>query len=333
MSKQREYKLVPQFLKSVNGRTVDGVFSVAGVIDDYGDIVHVGSFAKTIAERGSKILHLWQHDFYSPPTAVIETLREIDRGDLPEIIQAKYPEATGGAMVTRTYIESARGDEILAAIKAGSPLQMSYGYDAIRYEFEELEDGTVVRHLNEQRLWETSDVLWGANEATTASKHNPSIPIETLLGQLDRWLTGIKEGRRNAGEDLNRINKIATLAIELGATAVVLAQKEDDEKSTIGRIAAKNAEEETEPAAEEETEPIVVITKSDVEEETEPAETEPEPEDQAEAETDETADPGYDSGEYEDEILDTEDERQAEPKMSDSLTFIFADLDLLLMEI
>jgi HK97 family phage prohead protease len=229
MAKQQtEFKSVPQYIKSVDGRTVEGVFGVFGNLDSYNDISHPGSFAKTIAERGGKVLHLWQHDFWSPPTAVVTSLREIERLELPAVVQAKFPEATGGAAVKRTYIESPRADEILALIKAGSPLEMSYGYDAIRVEYEETEDHGTVRHLLEQRLWETSDVLWGANSATTVSKARPSIPLDTLLGQLDNYLSGMKEGRRNAEGDLERINTIATLAYELGATSVKLVTSEDE---------------------------------------------------------------------------------------------------------
>lgn len=249
MNEKTQFKLVPQFVKGIDGRTVDGIFSVFDVIDGYNDIVHKGSFAKTIQERSDSVLHLWQHDFYSPPTATIEKLEEIDRSELPQLIRAKYPEASGGAMVSRKYIESPRADEVLAAIKAGSPLQMSYGYDAIRYEYEEDEESQrTIRHLREQRLWETSDVLWGANQATQASKIlRPSIPMETLLGQLDKWLTNIKAGRRNAEKDMQRINKIATLALELGATAVVLAPADDEENDEgkaldeIGKAAIEQA--------------------------------------------------------------------------------------------
>jgi HK97 family phage prohead protease len=324
--KTHEYKMVPQFVKMVEGRTVDGIFSVAGIIDSYGDIVHAGSFAKTIAERSGDILHLWQHDFWSPPTAVISELREIGRDELPEEVRSKYPDATGGAMVRRKYIESARADEVLAAIAAGSPLQMSYGYDAIRYEFEELDDGQVVRHLNEQRLWETSDVLWGANQATQASKEAPSIPIETLMGQLDRWLSSIKAGRRNAEKDLERINKIGILAIELGADSVILASAADDdeEKSAVGMLidAAKESETGTaETTDDEETQETITVIVTDDDEETN------------EDVIDETADEETDEETNADSIEETDDEKQRrDADIMSPLTLDFARLDLLALE-
>ena len=259
-NRKREYKTVPQYLKGVDGNTVDGVFSVSGILDSYRDIVEPGAFTKTFDERGGKTLHLWQHDFFSPPTAVIESLVEIGRQELPEIIRVKYPESTGGAMVSRTYFDSPRAKEVLAAITAGSPLQMSFGYDTIRYEMRiDEETDETIRHLLELRLWETSDVLWGANEATLASKELPPIAIETVLGALDNYLSSLKEGRRNATTDAARINQIAILAFELGATSIKLVEEEadDEDKAASGEQEASGDETaitpETEAAEEEAT--------------------------------------------------------------------------------
>ena len=296
--KEREFKTVPQYIKAVNDMTVDGIFSVAGVLDSYGDIVEPGAFTKTFAERGDKTLHLWQHDFWSPPPAVIENLEEVGRADLPAIIRAEFPEATGGALVSRTYIESERAQEVLAAIKAGSPLEMSFGYDTIRYEVrmdEEDEEAAAIRHLIELRLWETSDVLWGANSATVANKRLPPIAIETVLDALDNYLCALKEGRRNASSDAGRINQIALLAFELGADNIkIVDDTEDDDKSQQSQDddtaakAAADGQPETEGAGD--VEPV------------------------------------------EDEEPD-EDEKQSRAGSIDPLTLLFADLDLLEMSI
>src|SRR5204863_5678851 len=80
--------------------------------------------------------------------------------------------------------------------------------------------------------WETSDVLWGANSATVASKAL-RIPLDYLLKQLGLHLEEMaKEGRRNASGDQERINTIAKLAIELGADNVKLADEETAAAST-----------------------------------------------------------------------------------------------------
>lgn len=224
-----EFKAGPFVVKSIEGRTVTGIFSVFGVLDTQWDIIHPGAFLKTIRERGDRAFHMWQHDFWNPPTAVIRELREIGVEELPDSIRAEWPEATGGVLVKREYLDTLRGNEILTALKAGAPLQMSFGYDPVRYDFEEVEDLGRIRHLREVRLWETSDVLWGANSATVANTAALSVPFETLLLQLEQHVNAMagagagKEGRRSAAADQERINTIARLVVELGADNVKLA--------------------------------------------------------------------------------------------------------------
>jgi hypothetical protein len=179
-------------------------------------------------------------------------------------VQAKWPEASGGATVTREYIESERASEVLSLIKAGSPLEMSFGYDAIRFEFEETEEDGFIRHLKEIRLWETSDVLWGANPATSISKSRPSIPLESLLGQLDNWLTSMKAGQRNAAADLERINKIGVLAYELGATTVKLmdgdGESDDEGKRALADLAtAAAADKQTKEDTDAQDNGVIVV--------------------------------------------------------------------------
>jgi uncharacterized protein len=168
----KEIKTAPQHVKEIKGNLVTGIFSVFGNKDSYGDIIYPGAFAKTFAERKNKILHLWQHEFYAPPIAVIVDLQELTRDQLPEKMLSENPDATGAALVTRQYLDTPRGNEVLTAIKAGSPLEMSFGFDAMKYDFQEdaINPNKQIRNLREIRLWETSDVLWGANNATVASK-------------------------------------------------------------------------------------------------------------------------------------------------------------------
>lgn len=252
---QRQLKAGPFHIKAISGREVTGIFSVLGNLDDYDDRIWQGSFAKTFQERGSKVLHLWQHDFCSPPIAVIKSLREVGRDELPPAVLAAAPDALGGAEVVREYLPTPRGDEVLAALSAGSPLQMSFAYDAIRWDYEAKPDAKYewerVRNIREIRLWETSDVLWGANSATVASK--AAFPFEFLLKQLSIHLDELKadpatkESRRNSTADQDRIETIARLAVELGATNVVMigdsSEGEPDEDSAKSREPSSRAAE------------------------------------------------------------------------------------------
>jgi HK97 family phage prohead protease len=255
MSPTRELKTGSFVVKKVDDRTVTGIFSVMGNLDSYNDVIWPGAFSKTFQERAGKVLHLWQHDFESPPIAVVKSLREISRDELPPQVLEAAPEALGGAEVVREYLDTPRASEVLAGIKAGAPLQMSFAYDAVKYDFQELPGAKYEwerqRNLRELRLYETSDVLFGANDATLASK-SLRLPLDVLLKQLgyhlDEWLSEGKEGRRNATGDQARINTIAKLAIELGADNVKLAEpgeqedegKQDDTGKTSSRAAAES---------------------------------------------------------------------------------------------
>lgn len=219
----RELKALPGHIKAISGRTVTGVFSVFGNIDQYNDKIWPGAFSKTISERGSKIFHLWQHDFGCPPIAVIRSLREIPREELPSSVLQVAPEAMGGAEVVREYLETPRAEEVLTNLKAGAPLQMSFAFDTVKYDFEELPEARYdwehLRNIREVRLWETSDVLWGANEATVASKAH--LPLTFLMKQLqaalDEWHDR-KAGARHSDADTKLINSAHKLIVDLGCT-------------------------------------------------------------------------------------------------------------------
>ena len=230
-TKQPEFKTLalpcPQATKAIDNRTVTTLFSVAGVRDSYDDVVLPGAFQQTIAQRGSKILHLWQHDFTAPPIGVVKDIREVSRDDLPDEVREEYPEATGGAEAVTEFIDSFRAEEVLTALKAGSPLQASFGYDPVRMSFGE-KDGARVRYLEEIRLWEVSTCLFGANPAARGAKALLQ-PLEILVDQLLIHLQDVKAGRRNATTDQERINTIATLAIELGATSAKMIEDEPQE--------------------------------------------------------------------------------------------------------
>lgn len=173
MQDGREFKSFPVILtKTIEDRTVTGISAVIGNIDSYSDIIHRGAFKKTIQENGSRVRHLWQHDYERPPIAAIRDLREVGRDELPAEVRERFPEAIGGLLVARRYLETPRGDEVLAGIEAGAINEMSIAYNPVKWDYEERdgEDGPLVRNLRELRLWDTSDVNWGANPATVASK-------------------------------------------------------------------------------------------------------------------------------------------------------------------
>jgi HK97 family phage prohead protease len=231
--------------KTINGRTVIGVFAVFGNFDSYRDRIMPGAFAKTIQERSKKIYHLWQHSFGEPAIATVTGIRELSRDELPSEIVLEYPEALGGVEVTREYLDTPRANEVLEGLKAGVPYEMSFGFDAIKTDYEEIE-GRMVRNVREVRLYETSDVLWGANSATLASKallasivqRNGIEPeqveaCKTLFGQLDKILGGdpltpdFKAGKVLSSKNVGRLEGAITELQNILAEATT-----DPEKSS-----------------------------------------------------------------------------------------------------
>jgi HK97 family phage prohead protease len=165
-----EEKSFTCYTKEVDGRTVTGLAAVFGNVDSQGDRIHRGAFKKTIRENARHFRHLWQHDYRQPPIAKIESIEEVTKTGLPSEVLSEFPDATGGLQVKRTYLETPRGSEVLQGILSGALNEMSFMFDVVKSDFDEESEKTLIRNLRELRLWDTSDVNWGANPATVASK-------------------------------------------------------------------------------------------------------------------------------------------------------------------
>lgn len=231
-----EYKATPTFVKDISGRTVVGIASVFGNVDSYGDIVQKGAFKKTIQENAKRIRHLWLHDPFQPPTAAIRGLQEVGRSALPDEVLTQFPDATGGLEVAREYLKTPRGDEIFEGIQSGALNEMSFAYDVIKSQFRAIADADgndrQIRLLNELKLYETSDVLWGANAATVASKS-----LDFRLNQLERLLADLREtadpegkaGRVLSSRNLTRLKEALSVLSDILLAAE--PQEDDDEKA------------------------------------------------------------------------------------------------------
>lgn len=170
-----EYKTIPYNIKRVDGRKVTGFPAIIGNIDAGNDRLQKGAFKKTLQRGVERVKHLWQHDFKSPPIARIISLEEVSAADLPREITKAFPEATGGLKLIREYLNTPRAEEVLQGIMSGTITEMSFGYDPVKFDYEEVTrtgQKIMVRNLREVHLWDTSDVNWGMNPATVAAKRN-----------------------------------------------------------------------------------------------------------------------------------------------------------------
>lgn len=244
-----EYKALETYSKLMDDdRTVIGYASIFGNVDSYGDRVMPGAFKKTIKERTARVKHLWMHDPFSPPTAAIKSLREVGRDELPDVVLKAYPDATGGLEVTREYLNTPRGNEILEGIKAGAIAEMSFGFDVMKWDNEDVKDGPgTVRNLKELRLWDTSDVTWGANAATVAAKTQ----LHDLVSMSRAWVQSpdALDTRVFSEEQVKRLNDImAMLADVLNPAEPPTPEDNDRAKALTEQALRRLALAETETA-------------------------------------------------------------------------------------
>lgn len=125
--------------------TFTGYGSIFGNLDSYGEKVMPGAFAQSLAkhrQEGSKPLMLWQHN-PDEPIGVWEDLVEDGKG----------LKGTG-----RFVLETSRGREAHALLKAGAIRGLSIGYREVETE----PDGTA-RLLKKLDLLEISVVSFPAN--------------------------------------------------------------------------------------------------------------------------------------------------------------------------
>jgi HK97 family phage prohead protease len=249
-----EFKSFPYAVKGIEDRAVTGIVSVFGTIDEANDRIWPGAFSKTIAERRSKFRHLWGHDFSSPPIASIDDIKEVTRAELPQSVLNSATEATGGLEVTRTYLDTPRGNEVLAGLKAGAITEMSFGFDTItgKLAFTDLEDGRRIRELYELRLFDTSDVLWGMNGNTAAVSKALHMPLDELLKQLQIVADELKVGNRHSTQDYAMIDNLHDLAAKLGARTCKGILTDDDKSKTLKKLSElrpSNTRKRQEPVA------------------------------------------------------------------------------------
>ena len=137
---RKTFKLsVDQFDEQLG--TFEGYASVFGNIDEQGDIVDKGAFAKTIQENG-KVPLIWQHKPQEPIGVALSLIED----------------SRGLKMQGQLNLDVMRGKEAYSLLKQGAIRGLSIGYDVVK---KTADNG--VRRLKEVRLWEISLVTFPAN--------------------------------------------------------------------------------------------------------------------------------------------------------------------------
>lgn len=209
-----EYKAIKAATMGVDGRTVTGIFAVHGNVDSGDgwssrDRTHPNLFGDFLVDGRNRAKFLWQHQGHNPPIATIDRMFEVSAADLPPAVKAYAPDATGGVAVTRTYLDTPRANEVLAGLVASAITEMSYAYEATRWDYEEPDDDArlPIRNIYAAKLYDVSDVTWGMNPATSAdgAKHWSARPVtehaDAVKAEIDALLERLRELKDRRGKD------------------------------------------------------------------------------------------------------------------------------------
>ena len=167
---------------------VEGIAAVTGNWDRVNECIEAGAFARTIAERKSKIPMGYDHEHAFGLTL---DMAEISRADLPQRVRSAAPDATGGlwakGQVVLTDENIRRLERTRERTLAGKPPGMSITYRVMRDQKARAPSGREGRLLGELALneWGVQDRLYPVNTAAMVTEAKgmpvgvPTRPPET----------------------------------------------------------------------------------------------------------------------------------------------------------
>ncbi len=129
-------------MKADDARTIEGMGSVFGNVDNGNDVVMPGAFTKSIKARSPAML--WQH-----------------KSDHVIGVWDEVRETSEGLYVKGRILETTLGNDAYTLAKAGAIKGMSIGYAT---KDSALDKKTGVRQLKDLDLWEVSLVTFPMNE-------------------------------------------------------------------------------------------------------------------------------------------------------------------------
>lgn len=127
--------------------TIEGYGSIFNFVDSYQDVVEAGAFQKSLAEHrknGTMPAMLWQHE-EDEPIGVWTDMSE---------------DKSGLKVKGRLVLETQKGREAYALLKAGAINGLSIGFIATKRAYDETGN---IRTVSEIDLWEVSLVTFPAN--------------------------------------------------------------------------------------------------------------------------------------------------------------------------
>lgn len=151
----------------------EGIASVYGNVDSYGDVVEPGAFAKSIMERGKSIPVLWQHEYPIGNGEVFDAGSHLGiKGQILETVS--------------------HGSDAIKLAKAGIVKGLSIGYKTMKDQWDTANN---VRRLLEVKLYEVSLVTFPANELSLVTGMKAESMEDSGIRALLFMRDEIKAGR------------------------------------------------------------------------------------------------------------------------------------------
>jgi len=173
-----------------DGAGLSGYASHFLSVDSYGTAIKRGAFRKTIKERGDRIPVLWQH---TPDTPIGK----------PTVLKE---DGTGLFFNAAISEGTTQGRDVMALLRDGVPLGMSFGFQTIKDRSATDEDGldftyapdwfkskdgrADVRVIEEVRLWEISTVTFPSNEQATITNVRAVAEADAVASLLEHIRAG-----------------------------------------------------------------------------------------------------------------------------------------------
>lgn len=196
---------------------VKGYASVFDNKDSDNDIIRRGAYSKTIAENGSRVKYLYQHDM-SKPLGKMVHMEEDAKGLL---FEAKIADTT-------------LGKDVVELIKAGVITENSVGILPIQKE-----DKGDYREIKEVRLFEVSAVTLAANDQAMILDVKGNYDQEKILKRYDNIAKLIRKGE--ISDELGFALEAEILKLKSLVTTL-LTQPTDIEVTEPTTVKADNSE-------------------------------------------------------------------------------------------
>lgn len=196
---------------------VKGYASVFDNKDSDNDIIRRGAYSKTIAENGSRVKYLYQHDM-SKPLGKMVHMEEDAKGLL---FEAKIADTT-------------LGKDVVELIKAGVITENSVGILPIQKE-----DKGDYREIKEVRLFEVSAVTLAANDQAMILDVKGNYDREKILKRYDNIAKLIRKG--DISDELGFALEAEILKLKSLVTTL-LTQPTDIEVTEPTTVKADNSE-------------------------------------------------------------------------------------------